>query len=307
VSTVSSSRWRFVAALILAAACWGVATVISKRAVDEIPPLILLPIQLGVSVAALAVLVGVSGGRPRDIARAGRLGVLGVLNPGLSYALSLAGLVHITASLSVVLWALEPVMILLLAMAVLGERVTRPLVVFSGVALAGMVLVIYTPGGGGDAHLLGVALTLAGIACCAVYTVVARRLLGGADVSTISVVLAQQAWALTFALGLLAVAVVLAGGAGLGLVSWDAWMSAVTSGLLYYAAAYWFYLSGLRGVTASFAAVSFYLIPVFGVAAGFALLGERLEPTQLAGGVVVLGAVLAIVVASSGRRGTPPG
>ena len=35
-----------VLALTLAAACWGIGTVVSKRAIDEIPPLTLLPIQL---------------------------------------------------------------------------------------------------------------------------------------------------------------------------------------------------------------------------------------------------------------------
>jgi probable blue pigment (indigoidine) exporter len=46
-----SSR-RTVLALILAAACWGLGTVVSKRAIAEIPPLTLLPIQLGSSLVA---------------------------------------------------------------------------------------------------------------------------------------------------------------------------------------------------------------------------------------------------------------
>lgn len=46
---------------------------------------------------------------------------------------------------------------------------------------------------------------------------------------------------------------------------------------------------------ASVAAVSFYLTPVFGV--GLAVLaGERLEPLQVAGAAVVVGAVAAITV-----------
>jgi hypothetical protein len=40
--------------LVVAAACWGVATAISKRASDEIAPLTLLPIQLAMSVAGRA-------------------------------------------------------------------------------------------------------------------------------------------------------------------------------------------------------------------------------------------------------------
>jgi drug/metabolite transporter (DMT)-like permease len=51
----------------------------------------------------------------------------------------------------------------------------------------------------------------------------------------------------------------------------------------------------LRRVPASLASVSFYLIPIIGLAASALILGERLEPRQWLGAVVVLGAVLAIV------------
>jgi drug/metabolite transporter (DMT)-like permease len=70
--------------------------------------------------------------------------------------------------------------------------------------------------------------------------------------------------------------------------------SAVCSGVLYYAGAYWFYLGALRRVPASFAAVSFYLIPIVGLAASALILGERLEPHQWLGTVVALASILAI-------------
>lgn len=110
---------RSVLSLTAAAASWGVATVISKRAIEEIPPLTLLPIQLGVSVEVLAVLVRSQGLLARLASR--RLGLLGILNPGVSYALGLVGLAH-TASLSVLLWATEPLLILGLAWWLLGKR-----------------------------------------------------------------------------------------------------------------------------------------------------------------------------------------
>ena len=57
--SVSSLARRDYLPLILAAACWGFGTVVSKRAVAEIPPLTLLPIQLGSSLLLLAVLMRV--------------------------------------------------------------------------------------------------------------------------------------------------------------------------------------------------------------------------------------------------------
>src|SRR6185295_10484660 len=145
-----------------------------------------------------------------------------------------------------------------------------------------------------DGQLIGVALTLAGIVCCAVYSVVTRRWIPDAK-ETSQVILAQQGYALAFALGLVVV-VGVAGGqvvptalTPLGLAS------AVGSGALYYSGAYWFYLGALRHVPASFAALSFYLIPIVGVTAGALLLGERLDPRQWVGAVIVLAAILVIL------------
>jgi drug/metabolite transporter (DMT)-like permease len=288
----SSLPRRAILWLILAAASWGTATVISKRAVAEIPPLTLLPIQLAGSLVVLALLMRWQGQPFRDSRASPILGRLGVLNPGIAYSLGLLGLVHISASLSVLLWAAEPLMILLLAGWVLRERVTPQIVVLSIVAAGGMALVVYGPGGSGQ--LLGVALTLAGVACCAVYTVVARRWLGTSD-GTAGVVAFQQLYALAFAL-VVVVAVWLVGGAVRPEnVSLAGWLSALVSGVLYYSVAYWLYLSGLRLVPASYAATSFYLIPVFGLAAAFLLLGERLEPQQWLGAAVVIAAVFAIL------------
>jgi drug/metabolite transporter (DMT)-like permease len=123
--------------------------------------------------------------------------------------------------------------------------------------------------------------------------VIARRWVGTSD-STAQVVLIQQAYALV-----LAVPVPLAA-SFVGRLDWSgaspiALASAVGSGLLYYAAAYWFYLSALRRVPASLAATSFYLVPVFGVAASFVLVGERLELGQWLGVGIVLVAVISII------------
>jgi drug/metabolite transporter (DMT)-like permease len=270
-TTSSSSARRDIAALVLAAACWGLGTVISKAALGEFPPATLLAVQLASSLAVLTLLmrrqgIPLRGGGPP------LLGRLGLLNPGVAYALGLLGLTTITASVSVLLWALEPLLILLLAVAFLRERITPRLILLSAVAITGIVLVVYEPTGM-SGQAVGVALTVAGIACCAAYTVVTRRFLPGAQ-ETSQVVLSQQAY-------------------GFGLAS------AVLSGVLYYAGAYWLYLGALRRVPASLAAASFYLIPIVGVAGGALVLDERLGAVQWIGAVLVLIAVTAILTRSS--------
>jgi drug/metabolite transporter (DMT)-like permease len=147
-----------------------------------------------------------------------------------------------------------------------------------------------------------VVLTIAGVGCCAVYTVATRRWLPHAN-STLGVVISQEAHALGFAV-LLLVGATLAGispfptGLTAGGVA-----STVVSGLLYYGLAYWFYLSGLRFVTASVAAMAFYLIPVFGVAAA-AVYGERLGLAQWIGAAIVVAAVAMLTIRTAGAHGS---
>jgi drug/metabolite transporter (DMT)-like permease len=303
-SSVSGPGRRAFIPLILAAACWGFGTIISKRAVAEIPPLSLLSIQLAASITLLALLMVVRGVPFRDPSASPVLGRLGVLNPGLAYALSLIGLASITASLSVMLWALEPLLILGLAVWVLRERVTPALVLLSLVAVAGMLLVIYEPDGGGSpiGSPIGIVLTIAGVACCAVYTVITRRWLPTAD-STAQVVIGQQAHAIAFAFVIVSAAWLVGGAVVPTGVSPTGWASAIGSGVLYYGLAYWLYLTGLRQAPASVAAASFYLIPVFGVAGAIIVLGERLEASQWVGVVVVLSAV-ALIVRRTGDQGS---
>ena len=282
---------RDLARLILAAACWGVGTVISKAALAEFAPLTLLAVQLGSSLVVLALLLRAQRS-PLLAGAPPRLSRLGLLNPGLAYALSLLGLVTITASLSVMLWALEPLLIVALAAVFLRERITPAFVVLSSVAVAGMVLVLWDPGATGG-ELIGIALTVAGVVCCAVYSVLTRKFIPDAK-ETGQVVFSQQAYALGLAL-ILVVGVIAVGGSPVPSAPTPFGLaSAIGSGVLYYAGAYWFYLGALRHVPASLAAVSFYMIPIVGLAASAVFLGERLAPHQWVGAVVVLASILAI-------------
>lgn len=277
--------------LVAAAACWGIGTVVSKQAVAELPPMTLLSVQLATSVAFLLAVARVRGRPHAKTPTTLLLARLGLLNPGLAYALSLAGLSQISASLSVLLWATEPILILALAAMVLGERLGMSVVGPSVVAIGGLILVVFDPAASGS--IPGVALTMAGVGACAVYSVALRRWLPGATDSTFGVVLGQQQHALGLTLLVLtglAVAgepIVAAPPSGLAIAA------AAASGLLYYSFAYLCYLSAVRTMPISVAAASFYLIPVFGVGGAW-LAGDRLEPIQWLGGALVVGSVALI-------------
>lgn len=291
---------RHVLPLIAAAACWGLGAVASKRAVAELPPTVLLAVQLAASAAVLTFILRGSRRSPRTAGA--RLGLLGVLNPGLAYLLSLAGLASISAGLSVLLWALEPVFILFLAALLLGERIRPVTGVLSlgavgGAALAGAA-------GTGGAQLQGVALTVAAVGCCAVYTVASASWMRAE--SPLAVVMVQQWCALGFAMAVLAVHLV-GGGVQIAGVSAVAWASALGSGIIYYGLAFWAFLTGLRHTTAATAGVFLNLIPLFGIGAGRWLLGERMVLAQLVGAGIVVTTVAALVVAAPGpAQGAAP-
>jgi probable blue pigment (indigoidine) exporter len=288
--------------LVLAAACWGIGTVISKQALEELAPVSLLVIQLAVSVTFLLALSvrGANDRMPRTRRRHAM--VLGLLNPGLSYALALVGLSTIAASTSVLIWASEPALIVLLAFAFLHERLTARLTVALGMALLGVLLVVYAGGVSGSAA--GVLLTVGAVLACAVYTVLAR--IWAVDDAALPITLDQQTAALVFAL-MLATAIYVAGDGQLtGPVAWadvsaGAWAAAVASGLMYYALAFWFYLSALKDVAASIAGSFITLVPVFGVGAAL-VVGESLTIRQWTGAALVVASVAVIATASAGSN-----
>ena len=277
--------------LLAATVCWGSGTVLSKQVLDRgVAPLTLLVLELLASCLFLVVSMFVLRVRFSGGPGLGRLAWLGVLNPGLAYALGLLGLVRVSASMSVLIWATEPVLIILFAVLLLRERVAAATAAGVAAALVGVVLVIYRPGATGDT--LGIALTVGAVTACATYTVLTRRLL--LDDSSLTVVLAQQAAALTFAVVLVGLAWA-SGTSGIGLPGdVGTWALAAASGTVYYGLAFWFFVGGLRGVPASIAGAFLPLIPVSGLAAGY-LVGDRLIDRQWLGAAVVVLATLGAV------------
>ena len=136
--------------LVAASAFWGVGTVLSKLALDRgIAPITLLAVEMGVSSTCLLLaLLATTRFRPqiKPTVELGRLVALGALNPALGYALALFGLVTVSVSLAVLIWAIEPVIVILLAVPLLAERPERRTVALVLIAVAGAVLVLKGPG-----------------------------------------------------------------------------------------------------------------------------------------------------------------
>jgi len=280
-----SARMSFVASMMMAAACWGVGGVMTKRALAEMQPLTLLVIQLTVSVLFLWAVVAIQRSRFPSRQEIFQLGLIGLLNPGFAYTFTLIGLKFTTASVSALLWASEPILILGLAVLILRERLTPPLIVCSLLAISGVALVAGLNVGTGNASaLLGVAIILAGVACCALYTVFTRRLTTTLD--PVLLIALQQTVALAWALVIWPIEATQTETAAPTTIGGWGW--AIVSGLVYYALAFWFFINGLKRATASLAGFFLNLIPIFGLTAAAMILGERLSSMQWVGAVLIL-------------------
>lgn len=284
--------------LVGAAACWGLGTVLSKYALGGFDASQLLPFQLACSVLLLGAFLLATGSSARGVHRAGRVAALGVLNPGIAYALGLIGLARIDASLSVIIWATEPVLIVAMAFVFLRERMPLWSVLCLASAMAGVALIIGAPAH--TASWTGVVLTFVSVMACALYSILLRSM----DLTdgTLPVVFLQQASALAFAV----VVLVVAQGWSIATIhpSASEVVSAIVSGALYYGVAFLLYVAALRRTSASRAGTSLTLIPVFGLLFSVLLLGEALNPAQLLGSAVVIGSMAML---ARGRASQPSG
>ena len=123
----------------------------------------------GATLAALA--LGLRRRLPRGLAEWTVVIALGLANATIGGATMFAGTAHLATGISSVLANAQPLLIVLPAWALYGERPSRRTVVGLGVGFAGLI-VVAVPGAGGS----GAALELASAGAATVGTLLARRL-----------------------------------------------------------------------------------------------------------------------------------
>ncbi|WP_144222524.1 DMT family transporter [Mesorhizobium amorphae] len=278
-------------AIVAACLCWALGTILSKTLLSSFSPVTVLVFQLAPSVVALWLAVFFTRAKIPSVRLLPWIGLLGLLNPGWAYTFSMFGLAETSASVATLLWAFEPILILGLAWLFLGERVGLQLVGLVAVASCGVLLVSGQMGTSSATLNAGSALILAGVLCCAVYTILARNLIAD-PLFTVAV---QQSVAFAWVLAIWPLELQSAAAPHLSEVPYRDIATIILSGLLYYALAYWLYLHALRSMPASVAGSFFNLIPVFGVLGSLIFLGERLTQSQSLGAVLIVGAAIVVL------------
>lgn len=274
---------------LAAVGIWGMAPVATRALVLQLAPLPLLVVRMGVAALVLLpwcapVLRGPGRAYVPRLIVAGLLGMVGYNLP------VTIGLQWVPAATAGLVLASEPVWLLVLAAAFLGERVSRRSWAGAAVALAG-VAVLAGPGvlssRGGGRELAGVGLVALGTLLFAAYTLMLRPLsracgpVPATAASTVAGSLFYAAFAGTVTAGQFGrlpgsawgeLAFLAVGSNVIGMLAWN--------------------LAVVR-LPRSRAGLLLYLEPLVSVVGAVALLGERLTAGMAIGGVLVLGGIAA--------------
>jgi drug/metabolite transporter (DMT)-like permease len=277
------SRPRAWAALVLAAACFGLDTTLSSFVLRYLRVADLFVVETGVGAGTVWALLLATRrfSRPRAVRP---LLVLGLVEPGAVFLLFNLGLTRTSAVSAGLLASTDTLIALLLAVAVLRERLRARAWVSLAVGTAGTVLVS-AASGGGQATTTGDLLVLAGSAVGASYFLLARRLpAGDATLSgTACQLLAGCAVAWTYALVSWPTQGSALPSAPAGLL-----LAAVAAGLIGTAVPFYLLNRALETTPASTSALILNLIPVFAVLSAVALLRESLTLLMVVGGGLIL-------------------
>ncbi|TCC27336.1 DMT family transporter [Kribbella speibonae] len=285
--------------MVGSAFAWAAGLVATKWVLNQTraTPTAVLTVQLAGSLLVLVAAAAVA----RTPVRGGlSKGWVGLLEPGLSYYLALAGLALTSAVNASILGTLEPVLVPILALLLFRERPAPRLAVIVVAATIGSLLVSAS-GTTAGSDWRGDLLILASVAAAALYVVLASTQV--VDLSPLAAAIGQQLWALALVLSFLLATFVVTGRTGWTEPQVTDLLLAAGSGILNYALPFWLYLVALTKMPVSRAAAYLTLIPLFGVALAAVVLGEDVSPLHLAGGVLVVGSLFWDALGHSG----PPG
>ena len=271
---------------LLSAAGFGAMAIFGKLAYDagvELGDLLLVRFALA---AALLLLVAWATGALRGLARRPVLAALGM--GAIGYAtqagLFFAALERMDASLLALVLYAYPALVLVAAVALGRERATRRRVAALVVASAGTALVL-AGAASGTLDPVGTAMGFGAALAYTAYILTGDRVVAGVPPVALSALVC------TGATGTFAIAALVTGGPELafGADGW-AWLGAIA--LVSTVGAVLAFFAGLARVGPSAASILSTLEPVVTVGLAAAAFGEALSAVQLAGGALVLAAVV---------------
>jgi O-acetylserine/cysteine efflux transporter len=286
-------------ALVMAAALWGGAVTGTKYALGGFDPITLLSVEVTAATAALWTVLLVRGyRRPRTWLLPV---LLGLLEPALAYLGDTAGLSRTTAVDGSILSGLEPALVVVLAVLLLGEIVTRPVILAVLLAFGG--LAVLAGAGRGHSASIGDVYVAGGILSASLYTIVAKRFDDGSD--TLSLTTWQFTAASIVSLPIAALRWSTGSEHSLLAISPRYWVAGIGVGVGGLAISFLLYNAVITRVDAGWAAVVLSLIPAFGLLGAVLFLGEKPTRTTSIGALLIGASVVYFTISDRrGARGT---
>jgi drug/metabolite transporter (DMT)-like permease len=224
-----------------------------------------------------------------------RLLALGGIGYAIQATLFFNALSRIPAGMAALLLYLYPALVTAGAVALGRSRLDTATVAGLALSLAGIVLVIGLPGERLDGA--GVALGLAAAGWYTCYILVGEYLLRGVDP------LAASAYVSAGAAGSFLAAAVVVGGRGLVGATPSAYAAGAAMAVAGTALAIAAFLAGMARVGSAWASIVSSFEPVFTVALGVAVLGDRLGPGKVVGGLAVVAGAVLLPLLGGAREG----
>jgi len=280
-------------ALALAASIWGGMYVVSKYALDFIPPFTLLWLRYITGFCVLFPLAARQHKTPLTWADQRAFLSIGFVGYFISVGLQFIGTRLSSAHNGAIITSASPAFILLFAWLILGERLTRRKLFSVLMATAGVIVVVgWDSGtGGGKWALLGNLALIGAAVTWALLSVLARKF--SANLSPLVITTGAVFWA-----GVMTTPVMFIEWRFLPVSGLDnplLWGAVLYLGVVATAGAFYFWNKGLSLVEAGTGSVFFFLQPVVGALLGWLILGEHLTTSFFIGGAVIL---LAVLIAS---------
>jgi drug/metabolite transporter (DMT)-like permease len=298
-SATSNNHRRGVALCLISAVGFGLMAVFAKKAYrDDVSVLTLLALRFTIAAGAFWAIVAARRARGASSPRPTRRVVLAGLALGaVGYAAQAGGyfgaLTRIDASLTALLLYVYPALVFLGAVALRRDHIDRRRIVALALATGGAVLVL-AGSGTGDLDALGVALGLSAAVAYSVYILVADGVTRHIEPFHLSALIATGAAATLWTAGLVSGSLDLgfkAGGWG-----WIAGLALFSTVLPISA-----FLAGLPKIGPATASIVSTVEPMVSVGMAMVWFGERLGVVQIAGGALVLAAVVLLAVNVRGR------
>jgi drug/metabolite transporter (DMT)-like permease len=272
--------------LLALTACWGTAFLLNELALAAFDPWLIVAARIVLGTAVLVTYIRVTGVRlPRSVSAWIPMGITAIFGVLLPFFLTLRAQTHLDSSVTAVLMAIMPLMVISLAHAfVPGERLTIARLLGFASGFIGVVLVVAPGMQGASGMHLGASVAVLGAALSYSATSVYARL-------------HSTALPAAMATGMLLIATTIAVPVATlennGLPSdpeLAATIAVILLGIFATGVASVLYFQVLAGPGPSFLSIVNYLVPAWAVLLGVLVLGEQLSGRILTGlGTILLG------------------